>query len=120
MTTPCVALVQFLLLGKTISGLTIAALAGVCIGVGLTNSNAAGTTKFGASLAVASFIITAFYQVGIFTLFSLSLMGLEMLGLLALEMLLPYTTSEFHVLIQGRFGLARNLRISMFQVHSYY
>jgi solute carrier family 35 protein E3 len=67
MTTPCVALLQFIFLGKSISGLTIAALTAVCIGVGLTNtgSGAAGTTAFGASIAVAAFTVTAFYQVWI-------------------------------------------------------
>jgi solute carrier family 35 protein E3 len=65
MTTPCVALLQFLLFQKTISGLTIAALSSVCVGVALTNSGAAGTTAFGATIAVAAFTITAFYQVWI-------------------------------------------------------
>jgi solute carrier family 35 protein E3 len=65
MTTPCVALIQFLLMGKTISALTIGALAAVCVGVGLTNTGAADTTKLGASIAVAAFVVTAFYQVWI-------------------------------------------------------
>jgi solute carrier family 35 protein E3 len=65
MTTPCVALIQYLLLGKSISALTIAALASVCIGVALTNTGAAGTTSLGASIAVAAFTVTAFYQVWI-------------------------------------------------------
>lgn len=65
MTTPCVALLQFLLLGKTISGNTVGALASVCVGVALTNTGAAGTTKLGASIAVAAFTVTAFYQVWI-------------------------------------------------------
>jgi solute carrier family 35 protein E3 len=67
MTTPCVALLQFIFLGKTISGLTVAALAAVCIGVGLTNtgSGAAGMTALGASIAIAAFTVTAFYQVWI-------------------------------------------------------
>jgi solute carrier family 35 protein E3 len=65
MTTPCVALIQFVLLGKTISGLTIAALAAVCFGVALTNTGAADTTSLGASIAVAAFTVTAFYQVWI-------------------------------------------------------
>jgi solute carrier family 35, member E3 len=67
LTTPCVALLQFIFLGKTVSGPTIAALTAVCIGVGLTNtgSGAAGTTALGASIAVAAFTVTAFYQVWI-------------------------------------------------------
>lgn len=65
MTTPCVAILQYFFLGKTVAGLTIIALAAVCVGVSLTNSNAAGTTMFGASLAVAAFTVTAFYQVWI-------------------------------------------------------
>ena len=65
MTTPCVALLQYLFLGKSISGLTMAALASVCVGVGLTNTGAAGTTTLGASIAVAAFTVTAFYQVWI-------------------------------------------------------
>ncbi|KAH8594588.1 triose-phosphate transporter family-domain-containing protein [Bisporella sp. PMI_857] len=65
MTTPCVALLQYLYLGKTISGLTIGALASVCMGVALTNTGAAGTTTLGASIAVAAFTVTAFYQVWI-------------------------------------------------------
>lgn len=65
MTTPCVALIQFLLMGKTISALTIGALTSVCIGVALTNTGAADTTTLGASLAVGAFVVTAFYQVWI-------------------------------------------------------
>ncbi|TVY71396.1 Solute carrier family 35 member E3 [Lachnellula suecica] len=65
MTTPCVALLQYLLLSKPISLPTITALAAVCIGVALTNSNAAGTTSLGASIAIAAFTVTAFYQVWI-------------------------------------------------------
>lgn len=67
MTTPCVALLQYIFLGKSISALTMAALAAVCVGVGLTNtgSGAAGTTTLGASIAVAAFTVTAFYQVWI-------------------------------------------------------
>lgn len=41
------------------------ALASVCCGVALTNSGAAGTTTLGASIAVAAFTVTAFYQVWI-------------------------------------------------------
>ncbi|TAQ91096.1 hypothetical protein B7494_g517 [Chlorociboria aeruginascens] len=65
MTTPCVALLQYFYMGKTISGLTVGALASVCMGVALTNTGAAGTTTLGASIAVAAFIVTAFYQVWI-------------------------------------------------------
>ncbi len=65
MTTPCVAVLQYFYLGKSVSGLTMAALAAVCIGVALTNTGAAGTTTLGASIAVAAFTITAFYQVWI-------------------------------------------------------
>jgi solute carrier family 35 protein E3 len=65
MTTPCVALIQYILLGKSITGLTVVALASVCVGVALTNTGAAGTTSMGASIAVAAFTVTAFYQVWI-------------------------------------------------------
>jgi len=65
MTTPCVAFLQWILLGKSISGQTITALASVCIGVALTNAGATGTTSLGASVAVAAFTVTAFYQVWI-------------------------------------------------------
>ncbi|KAI9051917.1 hypothetical protein LZ554_004173 [Drepanopeziza brunnea f. sp. 'monogermtubi'] len=65
MTTPCVAILQYFILGKTVTGLTVAALASVCIGVGLTNTGAADTTSLGASIAVAAFTVTAFYQVWI-------------------------------------------------------
>lgn len=65
MTTPCVAFLQYLYLGKTVSGLTMGALASVCVGVALTNTGEAGTTKLGASIAVAAFVVTAFYQVWI-------------------------------------------------------
>lgn len=65
MTTPCVALLQYLFLAKTVSGQTMAALAAVCVGVGLTNSNSADTTVKGASIATAAFVVTAFYQVWI-------------------------------------------------------
>ncbi|PBP26353.1 putative solute carrier family 35 member E3 [Diplocarpon rosae] len=65
MTTPCVAILQYFFLGHSVSNLTIAALASVCIGVGLTNTGAAGTNVLGASIAVAAFVVTAFYQVWI-------------------------------------------------------
>ena len=65
MTTPCVALLQYLFLGKSISGLTMGALASVCVGVALTNTGGAGTTTLGASIAAAAFTVTAFYQVWI-------------------------------------------------------
>jgi solute carrier family 35 protein E3 len=65
MTTPCVVLLQYLLMGKTISGLTVGALASVCVGVALTNTGAAGTTSLGAFIAVVAFTVTAFYQVWI-------------------------------------------------------
>ena len=41
------------------------ALAAVCVGVGLTTPGVAGTSAFGASIAVAAFTVTAFYQVWI-------------------------------------------------------
>ena len=65
MTTPCVALLQYLYLGKSVTLLTIGALASVCVGVALTNTGASGTTSLGASIATAAFIVTAFYQVWI-------------------------------------------------------
>ncbi|KAM3087760.1 hypothetical protein ACMFMG_001833 [Clarireedia jacksonii] len=65
MTTPCVALLQFIFLQKSVSYQTILALASVCIGVALTNSSAAGTNLLGASIAIAAFVVTAFYQVWI-------------------------------------------------------
>ena len=65
MTTPCVALLQYLYLGKSVTLLTIGALASVCIGVGLTNTGATGTTRLGASVATAAFVVTGFYQVWI-------------------------------------------------------
>lgn len=43
----------------------MAALFFLCLGVGLTNSSAAGTTVIGASIAIAAFTVTAFYQVWI-------------------------------------------------------
>jgi solute carrier family 35, member E3 len=65
MTTPCVAFLQYLYLGKSVTLLTVGALASVCIGVGLTNTGATGTTTWGASIATAAFVVTAFYQVWI-------------------------------------------------------
>ncbi|KAG9247550.1 triose-phosphate transporter family-domain-containing protein [Calycina marina] len=65
MTTPCVALLQYLFLKKSVSRPTICALVSLCIGVALTNSGAAGTTMLGALIAVAAFTVTAFYQVWI-------------------------------------------------------
>ncbi|KAF4631259.1 hypothetical protein G7Y89_g6875 [Cudoniella acicularis] len=65
MTTPCVALLQYIFLGKSITTLTMGALASVCVGVALTNTGAAGTTTLGASIAIAAFTVTAFYQVWI-------------------------------------------------------
>lgn len=66
MTTPCVAALQYIFLSKSISLPTSLALAAVCIGVGLTNtSSSANTTAFGASIAIAAFTVTAFYQVWI-------------------------------------------------------
>jgi solute carrier family 35 protein E3 len=58
-------LLQYLFLGKSITGLTILALLSLCIGVALTNSGAAGITVGGASVAIAAFTVTAFYQVWI-------------------------------------------------------
>ncbi|KAH8776133.1 triose-phosphate transporter family-domain-containing protein [Hyaloscypha finlandica] len=65
LTTPCVALLQYLYLGKSVTLLTIGALASVCIGVGVTNTGATGTTAQGASIATAAFVVTSFYQVWI-------------------------------------------------------
>jgi solute carrier family 35 protein E3 len=65
MTTPCVALLQYFYMAKTISGPTMLSLASLCVGVALTNSGAAGTTIIGASIAIAAFTVTAFYQVWI-------------------------------------------------------
>ncbi|KAE8449522.1 hypothetical protein EG329_008131 [Mollisiaceae sp. DMI_Dod_QoI] len=65
MTTPCVAVLQYFYLGKSISVATMGALASLCIGVALTNSGATGTTTLGVSIAVAAFTVTAFYQVWI-------------------------------------------------------
>lgn len=65
MTTPCVAILQYFYLSKTVSLQIVLALTSVCVGVGLTNSGAAGTTTFGASIATAAFVVTAFYQVWI-------------------------------------------------------
>ena len=65
MTTPCVAVLQYFYLGKTVTGLTVTALASVCVGVGLTNTGASGTTMLGVTIAVAAFTVTAFYQVWI-------------------------------------------------------
>jgi solute carrier family 35 protein E3 len=66
MTTPCVAILQYFFLSKSISVQTALALAAVCVGVGLTNtSSSANTTAFGASIAIAAFTVTAFYQVWI-------------------------------------------------------
>jgi solute carrier family 35 protein E3 len=67
MTMPCVALLQFLFLGRVTSNSTVIALAAVCIGVGLTTTGAGatGTTPLGASVAVAAFTVTSFYQVWI-------------------------------------------------------
>ena len=59
------ALLQYLYLGKSVTILTIGALASVCIGVGLTNTGATGTTTLGASIATAAFVVTGFYQVWI-------------------------------------------------------
>src|ERR1700710_643607 len=65
MTTPTVALLQYLFLGQITTGVTLLALLALCFGVGLTNSGAADTTALGASIACAAFTITAFYQVWI-------------------------------------------------------
>jgi len=54
-----------LYLGKSVTLLTIGALASVCIGVGVTNTGATGTTAQGASIATAAFVVTSFYQVWI-------------------------------------------------------
>jgi len=65
MTTPCVALLQYLLLKTSITRATMAALASICIGVALTNTGAgaAGTNALGALIAIAAFTVTALYQV---------------------------------------------------------
>lgn len=65
MTTPCVALLQYLLLKTSITRSTMAALASICIGVALTNTGAgaAGANALGALIAIAAFTVTALYQV---------------------------------------------------------
>jgi solute carrier family 35 protein E3 len=65
MTTPCVAVLQYFFLSKSITPPTMLALFALCTGVALTNSGAAGTTMMGATIAVAAFTVTAFYQVWI-------------------------------------------------------
>ncbi|KAG9237442.1 triose-phosphate transporter family-domain-containing protein [Amylocarpus encephaloides] len=65
LTTPCVALLQYIFLSKSITLLTMGALASLCAGVALTNSGASGITTLGASIAIAAFTVTAFYQVWI-------------------------------------------------------
>jgi solute carrier family 35 protein E3 len=65
MTTPTVALLQFLFLSMPTTAPTLLALLTLCVGVGLTNSGAADTTAIGASIACAAFTVTAFYQVWI-------------------------------------------------------
>lgn len=65
MTTPCVALFQYIFFRRTTSTMTTLALAAVCIGVALTNSADIGTTSFGAIIACTAFTVTALYQVWI-------------------------------------------------------
>ena len=65
MNTPCVAVIQYFVLGKTVSGPVIAALAACCVGVALTNTGAIGIHALGVFFAVATFVVTAFYQVWI-------------------------------------------------------
>jgi len=65
MTTPCVALFQFLFFRRTTSTLTTVSLAAVCIGVALTNTGDIGTTSLGVVIATTAFTVTALYQVWI-------------------------------------------------------
>lgn len=65
MTTPCVAVLQYLFLGKSVTVPTIAAIAAVCVGIGLTNTGESGITVLGVSVAVAAFVVSAFYSVWI-------------------------------------------------------
>ncbi|KAI9684413.1 MAG: hypothetical protein M1829_002223 [Trizodia sp. TS-e1964] len=65
MTTPCVVFLNYLLFGKTINSLTALALASVCFGVGLTDTDIARSNPLGAIFAVLAFFVTATYQIWI-------------------------------------------------------
>ena len=65
MTTPTVVLLNFLLFGKTVSYQILASVAFVCLGVVLTNSQLAFSKQMGNITAIASFTVTALYQIWI-------------------------------------------------------
>jgi solute carrier family 35, member E3 len=65
MTGPCVVLLNYLLFRKTVTMLIMSSLALVCIGVGMTNSSAAGTNPIGAVVSIVAFATTAMYQIWI-------------------------------------------------------
>ncbi|KAI9768722.1 MAG: hypothetical protein M1840_004717 [Geoglossum simile] len=65
MTTPCVVLFNFILLGKTISFEAGLSLVSLCFGVALTDRGSAGSNPLGAVIAVAAFTTTAIYQIWI-------------------------------------------------------
>ena len=65
MTTPFVVLLNFLLFRAYVSRGTLVSIACVCVGVSLTNAQAARSNWIGAVAAAAAFTVTALYQIWI-------------------------------------------------------
>lgn len=65
LTTPCVVLLNFLLFRVSVSRGTLLTIACVCVGVSLTNSQAARSNWLGALIAAQAFTVTALYQIWI-------------------------------------------------------
>lgn len=65
LTTPAVVLLNFLLFRKTVSYRVLASVVLVCFGVVLTNSRFVLSNQIGTVIAIASFTVTALYQIWI-------------------------------------------------------
>ena len=65
MTTPTVVAINFLLFRKRIPGPLLAAILVSCLGVGLTNVASVSSNPLGSFVAIAAFVVTAFYQIWI-------------------------------------------------------
>jgi solute carrier family 35 protein E3 len=63
LTTPCVALLGYLMFRIKTNRMRLVAVAACCIGVAMTNTKQAITNPVGAIIATAAFVITALYQI---------------------------------------------------------
>lgn len=65
MTTPTVVLLNFLIFGVTVSHQVVLSVIAVCFGVAVVTTTVVASNPLGTAVAVASFTVTAFYQIWI-------------------------------------------------------